>query len=57
MEKPEPQAKKPYEKPKVSRVMLDAKCAVLGFCKGAAGGGPVVGECSTGFENCQSYGS
>ncbi len=57
MKEQEQKEKKPYEKPKVSRVTLDAQCAVLGFCKGAAGGGPVTGECSTGFENCQSYGS
>ncbi len=55
-ERTEPR-KKPYEKPKVSRVTLDARCAVLGFCKGAVGGGPGFGECSTGFENCLSYGS
>ena len=27
------QKKKEYEKPKVTRITLDAKCAVLGFCK------------------------
>jgi hypothetical protein len=41
----DPKKKKEYEKPKVTRITLDAKCAVLGFCKGAAGGGPVVGLC------------
>jgi hypothetical protein len=25
--------KKPYEKPRLRRIGLDAKCAVLGFCK------------------------
>jgi hypothetical protein len=25
--------KKEYEKPEVTRIRLDAKCAVLGFCK------------------------
>ena len=39
------QRKKEYEKPKVTRITLDAKCAVLGFCKGAAGGGPAIGLC------------
>ena len=27
------QKKKEYEKPEVTRITLDAKCAVLGFCK------------------------
>lgn len=57
MEEREQKEKKPYEKPKVSRVTLDAKCAVLGFCKGAGVGGPVITGCQTGFENCQSQGS
>jgi hypothetical protein len=57
VEEREQKEKKPYEKPKVSRVTLDAKCAVLGFCKGAGVGGPVITGCQTGFENCQSQGS
>ena len=36
--------KKTYEKPKVTKINLDAKCAVLGFCKSSSGppgpGGP-----------------
>ena len=36
------QKKKEYEKPKVTRITLDAKCAVLGFCKQVStGSGPV----------------
>jgi len=32
--------KKKYEKPEVTRISLDAKCAVLGFCKTMGGLGP-----------------
>jgi hypothetical protein len=54
--------KKPYVKPEVTRIRLDARCAVLGFCKanssGAAGAGPAVSYCADAFGSpCQSQGS
>ena len=53
------QKKKEYEKPEVTRVTLDAKCAVLGFCKQVSiGSGPGVTGCSDGFGSpCQTNGS
>ena len=49
--------KRKYEKPKVTRVSLDAKCAVLGFCKntGQTGGG--VPNCGVGVSPCATPGS
>jgi hypothetical protein len=49
----EKKMKKTYEKPKVTKINLDAKTAVLGFCKGTGQIGPgisgcePVGPCST----------
>ena len=51
------QKKKEYEKPKVTRIKLDAKCAVLGFCKGATGGPAGVGCKDTFNSPCNSQGS
>jgi len=52
------QKKKEYEKPEVTRITLDAKCAVLGFCKGPTIAGPAVTGCQDGFGgNCLSQGS
>jgi len=51
--------KKKYEKPKLTRIRLDAKCAVLGFCKTSGKAGPGVGAgagCSPGIP-CDSVGS
>ena len=51
--------KKKYEKPQVTRIRLDAKCAVLGFCKtsGTVGPGqPAINGCTAGT-NCQNPGS
>ena len=54
----ENQKKKAYDKPKVTRIRLDAQCAVLGFCKGVSGGGPAGAGCQDVFEtDCQSSGS
>ena len=39
--------KKRYEKPTLKKVKLDAKCAVLGFCK-------VTGKIGPGRTNCGS---
>ena len=48
--------KKEYEKPRLTKIRLDAKCAVLGFCKttGKVGGG--VPGCNPGVP-CSSIGS
>jgi hypothetical protein len=53
----EKKPKKRYEAPRVTRITLDAKCAVLGFCKGASSG-PAVGACTDGFGGgCLTTGS
>jgi hypothetical protein len=51
--------KKHYEKPKLTKIRLDAKCAVLGFCKTSGKVGPGVGSgagCTPGA-TCDSIGS
>jgi hypothetical protein len=54
----DPKKKKEYEKPEVTRITLDATCAVLGFCKTTARSGPAVSGCQDGFgSNCFSQGS
>ena len=50
-----PEKKKKYEKPKIIKIKLDAKCAVLGFCKGSTTG-PGVPGCTVGVP-CPSAGS
>ncbi len=39
------QGKKKYEKPNVKKIHLDAKCAVLGFCKTTGTIGPRGSNC------------
>lgn len=57
MDEREP-TKKPYEKPCLTRIVFDAQTAVLGFCKGAAGGGPVQNACEDALgDHCLSAGS
>ena len=52
------QKKKKYEKPEVTRITLDAKCAVLGFCKQVStGSGPVSTGCAAGPTPCYARGS
>ena len=53
----ENEKKKKYVKPQVTKIRLDAKCAVLGFCKLEGGSGPYGGtDCdSPGY--CSSPGS
>jgi hypothetical protein len=53
------QKKKKYVKPAVTRVKLDAKCAVLGFCKQVSiGSGPALTGCVDALSSpCQSQGS
>jgi hypothetical protein len=51
-------ARKAYEKPRVVRIVLDARCAVLGFCKSASAGGPVMSGCQDAFgDPCSGPGS
>lgn len=53
-----PSARKDYEKPRVARIVLDARCAVLGFCKSASAGGPVTSGCQDAFSDpCSGPGS
>ena len=52
--------KKSYEKPKVTRIKLDAKGAVLGFCKTSSSLGPggYLGNCEwLGGASCSTPGS
>jgi hypothetical protein len=50
--------KQKYEKPKITRIELDTKCAVLGFCQNTGQGGPVVVGCEDGIGgNCLDIGS
>lgn len=48
--------RKPYQKPKIVRVLLKPDEAVLGFCKNASKRGPAHGRCSI-PSNCSSLGS
>jgi hypothetical protein len=51
--------KEHYEKPKLTKIRLDAKCAVLGFCKTSGKKGPGVGSgaaCTAGTP-CDAPGS
>jgi hypothetical protein len=43
----EKKVKKKYEKPTVTRINLDAKCAVLGFCK-------IEGTVGAGWSDCNA---
>ena len=49
--------KKTYEKPKVTRIKLDARTAVLGICKTSGGGGPLAYGCEPVGGPCDSFGS
>lgn len=53
------QKKKEYDKPKVTRIRLDAQCAVLGFCKQVTtGSGPALTGCVDAFSDpCMTQGS
>ncbi len=51
-------ARKPYQKPLVTRIELDARCAVLGFCKKDGVAGPQSIGCEDGFSDpCNAAGS
>ena len=49
--------KKVYEKPQVTRIRLDAKCAVLGHCKSASTAGLLQVECDGPPSACSTLGS
>ena len=49
--------KKEYKKPEVKRVSLDAKCAVLAFCKTWGNLGPDGVDCSLPVPPCAGPGS
>jgi hypothetical protein len=49
--------KKNYEKPRVTRVNLDAKTAVLGFCKTQSSFGPSGTSCGVPAAPCSGDGS
>jgi hypothetical protein len=49
--------KKSYKKPKLTRVKLDAQCAVLGFCKAMGGVGRRGARCGLPTLQCNAAGS
>jgi hypothetical protein len=49
--------KKRYEKPTLKKVKLDAKCAVLGFCKVTGKIGPGRANCGVPVPRCFAPGS
>ncbi|MGA1867644.1 MAG: hypothetical protein ACMUJM_03755 [bacterium] len=49
--------RKAYEKPKITKINLDAQCAVLGFCKSTSHIGPGSANCGLGFRHCMCHGS
>lgn len=53
----EKKKKKEYEKPQVTKIRLDAKCAVLGFCKLQNSSGPFGGTNCDAPAYCSSPGS
>ena len=53
----EPKEKKKYEKPEAKRIHLDAKTAVLGFCKTTGSMGPLAVNCGIPSTPCSSEGS
>ena len=53
----EEKEKKLYEKPKITRIKLDAKTAVLGVCKTAGAGGPGGFGCEAFSVMCLDDGS
>jgi nitroimidazol reductase NimA-like FMN-containing flavoprotein (pyridoxamine 5'-phosphate oxidase superfamily) len=53
----EEKKKKRYTKPKIKKIRLDARCAVLGFCKSNNHIGPVSFDCGIPDSPCDSSGS
>ena len=53
----EKKKKKKYVKPELTRIYLDAECAVLGACKHSGGSGPNGGDCGLPFPSCNQSSS
>ena len=54
----EEKKKRKYVKPEVTKIYLDAECAVLGACKTSGQGGPGGSGCDDDFGNpCNVQGS
>ena len=51
------ETKKTYKKPKLKKVRLDARCAVLGFCKAMGSYGMRGSHCGLPFSACNEAGS
>ena len=49
--------KKTYEKPKITRIKLDARTAILGICKTSGAGGPGYINCDNLGAPCETTGS
>jgi hypothetical protein len=49
----EEQKKRKYVKPKVTKIYLDAECAVLGACKFSGGSGPNGSNCGVPIPACR----
>ena len=55
-EQMEKNKKKKYDKPKMNKIKLDPRCAVLGYCKTSGTVGPRTSGCGSPF-NCKTHGS
>jgi hypothetical protein len=55
-EQMEKDKKKKYERPKLNKIKLDPRCAVLGYCKTDSTSGPRTSGCGSPF-NCKTHGS
>lgn len=44
-------------KPQLTKIYLDAECAVLGACKFSGGSGPSSGDCDLPFPACRQSSS
>ena len=49
----EEKKKRKYVKPEVTKIYLDAECAVLGACKNASGSGPNGSGCGAPIPACR----
>ena len=53
----EKKKKKKYVKPELTKIYLDAECAVLGACKFSGGSGPNGSNCGLPFPSCNQSSS
>ena len=53
----EKKSKREYVKPKLTKIYLDAKCAVLGACKTTGQTGSSGSGCGAPFPACNALGS